>query len=98
MITIGISPAPSAPANADHPAESQLKALLIDYAIALLGRLRRVHGAVEELKHLITHSFEESNGTYGYRRVHADLAEWGVPCGPELVRACGWSTNQRRIC
>jgi transposase InsO family protein len=41
----------------------------------------------EELKHLITHSFEESDGTYGYRRVHADLAEWGVACGPELVRA-----------
>jgi putative transposase len=22
-------------------------------------------------------SFEESDGTYGYRRVHADLARWG---------------------
>lgn len=41
----------------------------------------------EELKLLIIHSFEDSDGTYGYRRVHADLAEWGVPCGPELVRA-----------
>lgn len=41
----------------------------------------------EELKLLIAHSFEESDGTYGYRRVHADLAEWGVPCGPELVRS-----------
>jgi putative transposase len=40
-----------------------------------------------ELKLLIAHSFEESDGTYGHRRVHADLAEWGVPCGPELVRA-----------
>lgn len=41
----------------------------------------------EELKLLIVHSFEESDGTYGYRRVHADLVEWGVPCGSELVRS-----------
>jgi transposase InsO family protein len=40
----------------------------------------------EDLKLLITQSFEDSDGTYGYRRVHADLAAWGVPCGPELVR------------
>ncbi len=26
-------------------------------------------------------SFEESDGTYGYRRVHADLAAWGCPPG-----------------
>ena len=32
-------------------------------------------------------SFEDSDGTYGYRRVHADLAAWGVPAGPELVRS-----------
>jgi len=30
---------------------------------------------------------DESDGTYGYRRVHADLAAWGVPVGPELVRS-----------
>jgi putative transposase len=41
----------------------------------------------DELKTLITHFFEASDGTYGYRRVHADLAEHGVDCGPELVRA-----------
>jgi putative transposase len=41
----------------------------------------------EDLKQVITLSFEESDGTYGYRRVHADLVAWGVPCGPELVRA-----------
>jgi putative transposase len=40
----------------------------------------------EELKLVIVKSFDESDGTYGYRRVHADLAAWGVPCGPELVR------------
>ena len=31
-------------------------------------------------------SFEDSDGTYGYRRVHADLVAWGVRAGPELVR------------
>lgn len=41
----------------------------------------------EELKQLLTVSFDASDGTYGYRRVHADLAAWGVHCGPELVRA-----------
>jgi putative transposase len=40
-----------------------------------------------ELALVVTKSFDESNGTYGYRRVHADLAAWGVPCGPELVRS-----------
>jgi putative transposase len=32
-------------------------------------------------------SFEDSDDTYGYRRVHTDLADWGVPAGPELVRS-----------
>ena len=32
-------------------------------------------------------SFDDSDETYGYRRVHADLAGWGVPAGPELVRS-----------
>lgn len=41
----------------------------------------------KDLKLLIATSFEDSDGTYGYRRVHADLADWGVLCGPELVRA-----------
>jgi putative transposase len=40
----------------------------------------------EDLKLIITTSFDDSDGTYGHRRVHADLADWGVPCGPELVR------------
>src|SRR4029077_6304768 len=31
-------------------------------------------------------SFEDSDDTYGYRRVHADLAAWGVPAATELVR------------
>ena len=32
-------------------------------------------------------SFDDSDETYGYRRVHADLAGWGVLAGPELVRS-----------
>jgi putative transposase len=36
---------------------------------------------------LVEKSFCDSNETYGYRRVHADLAAWGVPAGPELVRS-----------
>lgn len=30
--------------------------------------------------------FEASDGTYGYRRIHADLADAGIVCSPELVR------------
>jgi transposase InsO family protein len=30
--------------------------------------------------------FEASDGTYGYRRIHADLAGEGTECSPELVR------------
>jgi hypothetical protein len=40
----------------------------------------------DRLKALIADAFELSDGTYGYRRIHAQLARWGVPCGPELVR------------
>jgi transposase InsO family protein len=41
----------------------------------------------ETLKLIIEKSFVDSEETYGYRRVHADLVAWGVPAGPELVRA-----------
>ena len=41
----------------------------------------------EELKILIVASFNASDSTYGYRRVHADLVAAGRACGPELVRA-----------
>lgn len=34
----------------------------------------------------IRHFFEASDGTYGYRRIHADLVEAGTECSPELVR------------
>ena len=35
---------------------------------------------------LVQAIFEESDGTYGYRRVHAALVRQGDVCGPELVR------------
>jgi putative transposase len=40
----------------------------------------------DELKLLIPKAFEMSDSTYGYRRVHAQLARWGVTAGLELVR------------
>lgn len=40
----------------------------------------------EELKVLIQKAFDMSDGTYGYRRVRAQLARWGHVAGPELVR------------
>jgi putative transposase len=39
------------------------------------------------LKLLITKAFEDSDGTYGYRRIALHLARWGVTAGRELVRA-----------
>ena len=39
-----------------------------------------------ELALIIRKSFDDSDETYGYRRVHTDLVDWGVPAGPELVR------------
>ena len=40
-----------------------------------------------ELALIVGKSFTDSDGTYGYRRVHRDLAGWGVQAGPELVRS-----------
>lgn len=40
----------------------------------------------ESLSHLIEKIFDDSDGTYGYRRVHAELARRAVAAGPELVR------------
>jgi len=39
------------------------------------------------LAELIQEIFDESHGTYGYRRLHAALARRGVTVSPELVRA-----------
>jgi len=40
----------------------------------------------EQLKLLIKKAFDDSDGTSGYRRIAAQLARWGAPAGPELVR------------
>lgn len=40
----------------------------------------------EHLKLLITRAFRDSEGRYGYRRVHAMLNRWGQACSAELVR------------
>jgi putative transposase len=40
----------------------------------------------EELKLIITKAFEDSDGTYGYRRLAAQLARWGIEAGAGLVR------------
>src|SRR5690606_36662467 len=40
----------------------------------------------EHLKAVIGKAFELSNGTYGHRRVHAQLQRWDVQARPELVR------------
>jgi putative transposase len=40
-----------------------------------------------ELQILIAAIFDGSDGTYGYRRVHAELVRGQVACSPELVRA-----------
>jgi len=40
----------------------------------------------EALTARVHHFFVDSDGTYGYRRIHADLAEEGTECSAELVR------------
>lgn len=40
----------------------------------------------EQLAALVRWSFKRSDATYGYRRVHADLARRGVAVGEDLVR------------
>ena len=39
------------------------------------------------LTSLVKASFDQSDGTYGYRRVHTDLVAWGYPCHEETVRS-----------
>jgi putative transposase len=41
----------------------------------------------EQLKRLVAVVFAVSDGTYGYRRIHAQLVRQGDGCSPELVRA-----------
>jgi transposase InsO family protein len=39
------------------------------------------------LAELITKAFKDSDSTYGHRRIHAQLAQLGEQCTPELVRS-----------
>lgn len=52
--------------------------------------LSRPHSATAARREVLTARveafFSASDGTYGYRRIHADLAEEGTECSPELVR------------
>ena len=43
-------------------------------------------GRRQALTARIQHYFEESEGTYGYRLIHANLAAEKTECSPELVR------------
>lgn len=40
-----------------------------------------------ELGQIVEHLFEDSEGTYGHRRIHAALARLGRPCDPQTVRS-----------
>jgi putative transposase len=48
-------------------------------ASATAQRRRRLTALIQAI-------FEESESTYGYRRMHAALVRPGEHCGPELVR------------
>jgi transposase InsO family protein len=40
-----------------------------------------------DLAVLVRKVFEDSDETYGHRRIHAQLVRWGASCTPELVRS-----------
>lgn len=46
----------------------------------------RDRSAADELKLLVKKAFDMSDSTYGYRRIHAQLARWDVRAGLELIR------------
>jgi transposase InsO family protein len=53
-------------------------------------RDRRISATAQrrvDISAVVALSFAESEETYGYRRVHAELTRWGVDCSPELVRS-----------
>jgi putative transposase len=52
------------------------------------SRPQSATAARREYLHLLVQKiFDDSDETYGYRRVHARLVRWGERCTPELVRA-----------
>lgn len=44
-------------------------------------------GTWAALRQRIIEIFDDSDGTYGYRRVHAQLEREGIAAGPEPVRS-----------
>jgi hypothetical protein len=53
-----------------------------------------------ELEVIVAHLFQDCDGTYGYRRLHAELVRGQVPCSLEL-RGCSLAMSQylrRRFC
>jgi len=53
-------------------------------------RDRRISATAQrraDITRSVVWSFTDSDETYGYRRVHAELARWKVDCSPELVRS-----------
>lgn len=52
--------------------------------------LKRPQSATANRRLLLTerieHYFHATDGTYGHRRIHADIAAEGIECSPELVR------------
>jgi putative transposase len=68
-----------------------------------LARPQSVTAASREaLTVRVRHFFKAADGTYGYRRIHADLADENTECSPELVRqtmrAEGLMRKPRRTC
>jgi transposase-like protein len=52
------------------------------------GRVQSATAARREiLAAEIKHAFDHSDGTYGYRRMHAQLARWGMSVDPDTVRS-----------
>jgi putative transposase len=75
----------------------------VQHAVRTLCRMMRVHPSGyyawlatpqsrrrredEALLGHIKHSWLESGGVYGYRKVHTDLRELGIVCGNRPLRA-----------
>ncbi|MER7578048.1 IS3 family transposase [Streptomyces sp. NPDC126514] len=57
-------------------------------ATAMEKENRQLRARVKELEleREIRKAFDDSDSTYGHRRIHAQLHRWGHAAGPELVR------------
>ena len=50
-----------------------------------------------ELALIVQKSFDESDGTYGYRRVHADLGGYSLITFPDLPAPKLWRSTRRKV-